>query len=285
MKTNSNSNANASKSVPATPKSPAALQWVAYDLKWREFYPNESRRMTTIGNIHAMQSEHLWFAEHTPIPFKTHWPEMDIIASLAVRYLCELARQGNDHAIREAGSIAIEVCELLDELLHGESATVDERAKELRRLAEELPYWPMLHFKHRQAVNHFERLADKLHLGERCWLNADERANYSLQTPVNRLAWRCVRHFQEIHEILGRRFSSDEPEQTIQERLANYVLNDRGQGMIYEHEIPIYEASLRLCKLSKKTARDWVDVAFMPWIKVRWPDLRVLPAFASVDTG
>jgi len=261
-------------------------QWDAYFIKKKEFNPNESLWLDPIRNIHVLQEQALWFANNTPIPFKTHYPVIDCLASLSARYLCELARRGNDKALREAGRIAIQMCELLDELLHGESAAVDEHAGVLQPLAEGLPYWPMLHFKHRQAVNHFQRVADKLHLGEKCWLNVHDRANYSLQTPVNRLAWRCIRHFQEIHDILEERLRQDKPPaRSVTEALTHYIFNDRGQGMIHAEEIPVYEASQRLKKLTKTTAREWVDVAFMPWIKIREPDLRKLPGFKGVNTG
>lgn len=263
-----------------------ARQWNAYTIKWKEFNPDDSLALSTIRNIHVLQEQALWFAEHTPIPFKNQYPKVDNIASLSARYLCELARLGNEAALHEAGRIAIQMCELLDELLHGESPEVDKRAEALHWLAKGLPYWPMLHFKHRQAVNHFQRLADKLHLGEKCWLNVHDRANYSLQTPVNRLAWRCIRHFQEVYEILEWRLRRDEkPARSVIEALASYIFNNRGQGMIYAEEIPIYEASQRLNKLTKATAQKWVDVAFMPWIKIREPDLRKLPGFKSVNTG
>jgi hypothetical protein len=123
-------------------------QWNEYFAKANEFRSDESLWMSTIQNIHVMQRQAMWFAEHTPIPFKSHFTPLDTVASLSTRYLCELACGGNEHALREAGRIAIQMCELLDELLHGESPVVDERARTLQHLAEGLPYWPILHFKH-----------------------------------------------------------------------------------------------------------------------------------------
>lgn len=240
--------------------------------------------MVTIRNIHEFQRQALWFAEHTPLPFHHEHSEITLLARVTVRYLCELARLGNSEAVSNVGDLAVDLAELLDELLHGESFEVDERAEELRSLAERLPYWPMLHFKHRQAVNHFDRLADKLHLGRRCWLKVDERANYSLQTPINRLLWRCVRHFQEIHEIV-RRKSNRGPAPDLQDQLKSYVFDESGSGMIHADEIPIYQTSLQLERLTKASAKEWVEIAFLPWIRRREPDFRKLPGFAGIDVG
>ncbi|MEO8350929.1 MAG: hypothetical protein ABI680_04305, partial [Chthoniobacteraceae bacterium] len=191
----------------------------------------------TIRNIHEMQRQALWFAEHTPVPFRVEHSEVALLARLTIRYLCELARLGNVAAIRDAGDLTVDLAELLDELLHGESPEVEERADQLRSLAERLPYWPMLHFKHRQAVNHFDRLADKIHLGQRCWLKVDERANYSLQTPINRLLWRCIHHFQEIHDIVQSESGKDSPPR-LEGKLKSFVFDRSGSGMIHAHEIP-----------------------------------------------
>ena len=88
-----------------------------------------------------------------PCRFRNSHSETTLLAGLTIRYLCELARLGNLEAVRDAGRLTVDLAELLDELLAGESAEVEARAAELRYLAERLPYWPMLHFKHRQAVN------------------------------------------------------------------------------------------------------------------------------------
>lgn len=222
-----------------------------------------------------------WFAEHTPVPFRHEHSATTLLATLTVRHLCEMARLRNLEAIRTAGDLAVDLCELLDELLAGESPEVEARADELRYLAERLPYWPMLHFKHRQAVNHFDRLADKLHLGCQCWLKVDGRANFSLQTPINRLLWRCLRHFQEIHDIVRR----DSEKGSLEDKLECYVFDESGRGMIHADEIPIYRASLELKRLTKDNGKEWVEVAFLPWIRRRQPDFRELRAFDGIDTG
>lgn len=261
-----------------------ARQWSLRDAKRREFRPDESRFMVTIRNIHEFQHHALWLAEHTPLPFRHEHSELTLLARVTVRYLCELARLGNLEAVANVGDLAVDLAELLDELLHGESPAVEERAEEMRYLAERLPYWPMLHFKHRQAVNHFDRLADKLHLGHRCWLKVDERANYSFQTPINRLLWQCVRHFQEIHDIVRRKSRKGSPSD-LKDQLKFYVFDEKGTGMINADEIPIYQASLELERLTKTSAKEWVEIAFLPWIRRRQPDFRKLPAFAGIDVG
>lgn len=282
---------NVEPAASADPASPAKgtrsekwEQWAKFDAKQRKFRPDESRIMTTIRNVHELQRQALWFAEHTPVPFHVEHSEVVVLAGLTIRYLCELARLGNLDAIRNAGNLSVDLAELLDELLNGESPEVEERADELRGLAERLPYWPILHFKHRQAVNHFDRLADRLHLGRRCWLKVDERANYSLQTPINRLLWRCIRHFQEIHDIVRYESGEDSPPR-LEDKLRGYVFDGSGSGMIQADEIPIYRASLKLKRLTKDNVREWVEVAFLPWIRGRQPDFRQIRGFAGIDTG
>lgn len=159
-----------------------------------------------------------------------------------------------------------------------------------RLLARELPYWPMLVFRHKAANNHlFEKsadgqkpLADLLELGSDCPINVSNRANYSLKTPINAFLWTIL---SELHwgrgwvrSILSKEFRRDSPQQTNVELLSARA------------EIPIVEAELhfrafQLPPLDKTTSNRWVDDILMPWVRLKHPDLRGVPAFARVDLG
>lgn len=275
-----------------------AMKWAEYDAKrqeLRETSDTEHRYHAVIRAIHDYAEHDAWFAANTPHPFaKSHWSNIPMLAEVSCRYLRSLARAGNEDSIRTLTSLALDLTESVDELLEEESKASDQIADQLKSLAEGLPYWPVLYSRHATANNHLPRLMDRIRLGEKCYLNVSEKANYSLRTPINRFVWKCIRHFQEMHEIIERR--KCDKERTVNESLARYVFRDaspsdppgwfRG-GMIHREEIPIYLQSYQLPKLTKDrvTAERWADVAIMPYVKIRFPDLRKVPELKGIKSG
>ena len=55
--------------------------------------------------------------------------------------------------------------------------------------------------------------------------------------------------------------------------------------MIHREEIPIYIQSRKLTPLTKASAEDWADVAIMPYVKIRFPDLRKVEELKGINTG
>ena len=105
-----------------------------------------------------------------------------------------------------------------------------------------------------------------------------------MNTPVNRFVWRLLKHFQEIHNILSR---SERDKDTVEQALEDYVFGPNGGGMIHRDEIPIYKKSCRLAPLTKTkaSAKAWADVAIMPFVKRRFPDLRQVKSLQGINTG
>jgi hypothetical protein len=150
--------------------------------------------------------------------------------------------------------------------------------------------------KYRYTDSHgrtLPRLADRIGLGSKCYLNVSETANFSLRTPINRFVWKCLRHFQEMHQIIeaGKRENA-----AAEKTLEGYVFCEVSPpqahrrfvaGMIHREEIPIYAESCRLPPLTKDraVAKRWADVAIMPYVKIRFPDLRKVPELKGIKSG
>lgn len=282
-----------------TPQQLAAIKehkWAEFDAKQAELRGGnpsaEQRDFAVIDELHRYMEEAEWFAEHTPHPFRvSYWPTLVLLAGISCRYLRELARLGNEHAIHELINQTVEFTESLDELVSGGSASNKRTIELAQYAAESLPYWPMLQFCNTAANNHFPLIAEKLRLGQKCYLNVSEKANYSLQTPINRFVWKCLRHFQEMHRIIASPLSK---KGNLRDQLAPYVYCQRPSrisgrmgtvGMIFQEEIPIYERSFKLAPPTKANAATWADIAIMPYVKIRFPDLREVPELKSINTG
>ena len=251
---------------------------------------DEARYVEAIKAIEHFAEEAEWFAENTPKPFATaHWSYIHTLAHVCCRYVQKFARLGNEEAIRELATLAVNLTETLTDLLTEESAKADKIAELVKWWeAEKLPYWPMLYFRNTAANNYAPRIADKIGLGKKCYLNVSDKANYSLQTPINRFVWKCLRHFQEIHSILDR---VEREKETVEKKLESYVfcevIGHRKfvAGMIHREEIPIYKQTRKLPLLTKANAEKWADVAIMPYVKIRFPDLRKVEELKGLKTG
>jgi hypothetical protein len=289
--------------------------------KWRLYYAmqnklrkagNETLYTQAIKIIHDLDRQAAWFAQNTPHPFKVSYSSsLSSLADVSCRYLQSLARRGNQSAIADLAKLSVEMTETLTDLLAGESAKVEANAQLMRRYAASLPYWPMLQFRHAAANNHFPRVADLLELGKNSLINATEQANYSLQTPINRFVWRCLKHFDEVHWIIRHSESSNgqnqtweemradsesaervlelvaagkyninpekKPDDPVEKALEPYVFAEADNhrfGIIHRGEIQIYKNSFKLDPLTKKNAQSWADIAIMPFVRCRFHDLR-----------
>lgn len=159
-----------------------------------------------------------------------------------------------------------------------------------RLLARELPYWPMLVFRHKAANNHlFEKsadgqtpLAELIDLGSDCPINVSNRANYSLKTPINQFLWDILRELHWgrswVRSIRSGKLQRDCPEQTDLE-----LLSERGH--ISREEAAIHFRAFALPPLDKETSPQWTDDVVMPWIKLKHLDLRQLTVFAKLKIG
>lgn len=182
-------------------------------------------------------------------------------------------------------------------------------AELMKGIARQIPYWPMLRFLNTRAnaQTQFQQIAKDLELGKDCPINVSESANYSLETPINSFVWKCLRHFQGILWIIQNTQNpvyqyaqtlnpayADHPVKTFEDAAERYVIKEikspvTGRpmtiGLIKREEIPIYKASCKLPPLTKSTAKNWADTAIMPYVKIRFPDLRQVPELKAHKTG
>ena len=275
-----------------------AEQWSEYDAKSKEFRKAdpmpEERYGDAIDTLHDFMEQEEWFAKNTPHPFLVgHFSYIPQLASLACEYLQKLARYGCENAIRQLAGLTVEMTETMTDLLSGESEETKRRAEIMQYEAAELPYWPMLHFRNATANNHFSRVADQLQLGKECPINVSDSAKFSLQTPINGFVWKCLRHFQKVHQSIryhmesSARYTPEKPK-TFEEAI-KWVVFQKVEapparkpyiaGMIHWEEIPIYKASYALEPLTKATAKKWADVAIVPFVCFRHRDFSDVSAF------
>jgi hypothetical protein len=145
-------------------------------------------------------------------PFaKSYWSKIPGLASVSCRYLQRIARAGNKDSIRTLASLALELTETLSDLLDDEAHASGDIVDEVKWIAEELPYWPVLFSRNTAANNHLPRVVDSIGLGKRCYLNVSEKANYSLRTPINRFVGnafdtfkKCIKSFMPQSDRMNR---------------------------------------------------------------------------------
>lgn len=166
----------------ATPDARRMAQLNLYFEQAKKFdntVPNsEARFGQAVDAIHQFAEQSEWFAENTPAHFATlHWCRVSLLAGVCCRYMQKFARLGNENAVRQLATLAVQLTETLTDLLVEESEKADETAKLVKWWeAENLPYWPMLYFRNTAANNYFPRVADKIGLGEKCYLNVSQKA-------------------------------------------------------------------------------------------------------------
>src|ERR1700731_1906761 len=270
-----------------------AMKWAEYDAKQeelRETGNREARYVAVIKAIHDFAEYDEWFAVNTPYPFrKSHWSNIPILAQVCCRYLQEIARAGNENAIRELASVTVEMTETLMALLRAETKTAKQNAELMQGVSRELPYWPTLHFANTAANNYFPRVAELLELGKECPINVSGSANYSLETPINQFVWSCLRHFQQVHwhiryeESQGQAHDESLERLIFQEMTPPVAHKKFVAGMIHREEIPIYKVSFRLPPLSKRVAQVWADKAIMPYLDAINTDYFNDPRFRTIQ--
>lgn len=278
-----------------------------------------------IQTIHDLMWSEEWFAKNTPYPFKiSHWSRISLLAGLTCDYLQILALADNHDAIKTLARLTVKMTETLTQLLTAPTEAAQRNAtlmaelsikykgacdwieksnaELMKNIAHELPYWPMLRFLNTaaNAQSQFHRIAKELELGKDCPINVSESANYSLETPINLFVWKCLRHFQAVHDHIDRGLKYpgyghvDGPAKSIDEAVEGIIFFQyptqqgkipfRPGGMIKRDDIPIYKESYRLPPLTKLTAKEWADKAVMPYVKSYFPDLRKVPELKAYRT-
>jgi hypothetical protein len=187
-------------------------------------------------------------------------------------------------------TVYFQFAEMVVRLVKNLEELCTEHPELFRPLARELPYWPMLVFRHKAANNHLFRksadgekpLADALDLGSDCPINVSNRANYSLKTPVNSFLWSILAdlHWGRdwVRSIREKRSGRERPAQS------EIALMSERTGISRE-EAKIHFVASDLPPLDKSTSDQWVDQVIMPWIRLRHTDLRSVAAFRSTDVG
>jgi len=276
-----------------------------------------------IDFIRKIMEQEEWFAENTPYPFKViHLSRIAHLAFLTCGHLKKIALADNNDAIEHMAFITVELTETLTELLTVTTEAAKNNAaltKELKSkfgiewrksnvsnaelmksTARHIPYWPMLRFLNTSANSkkQFLRIAEHLELGKQSPINVSKSANYSLETPINAFVWKCLRHFQNVHWLIQDIISSSitnefirllgpvakqikPKEKTFEEAVEHLVLRE----VIKREEIQIYKESGKLPTLTKNTAQVWADKAIMPYVKIKFPDLRRAPELSGYKTG
>ena len=73
-------------------------------------------------------------------------------------------------------------------------------------LAREMPCWPFRVFRHRKAyAKRFDRLADRLKLGENCPIHSSNAAEYTFEKPINAFVFKVLTEFLRVHGFLNSR--------------------------------------------------------------------------------
>lgn len=159
-----------------------------------------------------------------------------------------------------------------------------------RLVAGELPYWPMLVFRHKAANNHlFEKsadghkpLAELIQLGSDCPINVSNRANYSLKTPINEFLWSVLHELHSgrlwVRDIVSGKVRRDTPAQTDVQLLA-------ARSHISADEAVLHFRAFALPPLDKRTFQEWVNEVIMPWVRLKYPDLRQVSLFSNIEVG
>jgi hypothetical protein len=165
---------------------------------------------------------------------------------LYMRVLNRLARAGHSKALLHLVHHACELAETIEEIAELHPDYLDS-------LAEVRADWPVMLCRHESANKLISGYLDKIHLGEKCAINADGKrvAKFSLRTPINRFVWKKLKRLPLSIVLL-----SDVP------AIAAIDLD-------------------ALPKLTKTTAKTWADKALMPYIAL-CEDFSKVPEFRAI---
>jgi hypothetical protein len=166
---------------------------------------------------------------------------------LYMRVLNRLARIGHSSALLHLVRYACELAETIEEI-------AESHPNWLFSLAEARANWPVMLCRHESTNKLVSGYLDKIHLGEKCEINADGKrvAKFSLRTPINRFVWK---------KLKGLPFS-----------------------IVLLSDVPAVAAiDLKaLPKLTKATAKTWADKALMPYFTVIFEDFSKVPEFRTI---
>ena len=288
----------------------------------------------TLNFIRELMEQEQWFSENTPYYFKQyHWSRIADLGYVICGHLKKIALAGQPEAIEKLAFVTVELTETLTQLLTIKSeadkrndallkelsskfdaswvGTFRSNAELMKDTSRAIPYWPMLRFLNTAANSkkQFRRIADDLELGKDCPINVSEDANYSLETPINSFAWKCLRHFQNTCWVIQQNMLPtkrpiqslnpvldwvDVPAKSFEESAEDFIEKKISSpangkqitaGFIKREAIPIYKAACKLEPLTKSNAVVWAEKAIMPYVKIEFPDLRKVPELSAYKTG
>jgi len=251
-------------------KAPDRVESSAFFAKLKEINsadPGGARGMQVARVLREFTREDEWFKEHCPRCFaRGYTSELIPPASAAVRELQRLARAGNRDAIGTLARLTVEMVNTLTQV-----SKVGSNAELLKRLARKLPAWPMLVARNSAGNNHLPLALGELELGKDCPINVSEASKASLEIPLNRLLWKCLRHFEDVHGCLrGAMERGKSFEDAIRPLILLEIKSGVTVGLIEKKDIPIYRRSLKLLRLSKRNVRTWITEAILPLIQSRF---------------
>jgi hypothetical protein len=164
-----------------------------------------------------------------------------------MRALNRLARAGHPNALLDLVVHARELVETIEEI-------AESHPDCLLKLAGVCADWPVMLCRHETSNKLVSGYLDKIHLGEKCVINADgiRAAKFSLRTPINRFVWKELKELKFSISLM-----SDVP------AIAAVDLE-------------------ALPKLTKATAKTWADKALMPYLTAMFKDFSKVPEFRAI---
>ena len=142
----------------------------------------------------------------------------------------------------------------------------EKHPERFRLLARDMPCWPFRVFRHRKAYGkRFDRIADKLHLGETCPIHSSKVAEYSFEKPINAFVFEVLSEFLRVHGFLNSR-----KDESAEKRLtAAGITPDKQAPFLNAHALP---------RLKKgQVAKDWAEKAIIPYLEAEYPDWNGVP--------
>jgi hypothetical protein len=196
----------------------------------------------------------------------------------------ERIAEPNEFASDEPDTFPCQLVEALVDLVKYFEEQSERHPERFRLLARELPYWPFLVTPHRAGYRkRFDRIAGKsfLSLGTECPLDTSPRAMYRLQTPVCGLLWEEI--FRDwINVSAGvravRRAARERNQSVDIEKETKEIQLAVDHCCDNDAEREIFRTAFALPDLRKTTARDWADKFVIPYLHLKLPDWREIPA-------
>lgn len=239
-------------------------------------------RMTSIARFRAERSQStellIWAIGDTLNGIK-------LLPALLEKF--ERIADPNEFSSEEPDTFPYQLVEALVELVKYFEDQSERHPERFRLIARELPYWPFLVTQHRAGYRkRFDHIAGKdfLSLGTECPLDTSPRAMYRLQTPVCGLLWeeifrdwvnvsagvRAVRRAARAH---NQSVDIENERKEIEFAVDHCCDNDA--------EREIFRAAFALPDLNKSTAPDWANKFVIPYLHLKLPNWREVPALVK----